>query len=295
MRPNKFTPEFVLSFFAAVILVLFLTAFFWPLHTVPTGNRGVVTVGGAIKGIENEGYVLLAPWQKLSLFNIRAEQADIKNAEGSTSDTQPVNVNMTVRYSIMLDRVTEVFEKYSRDGDLSSYVQTATAEAFKAVTAKYTAPDLITKRSQVSTDINAALGLKLAKYGAQVISIDMTGFAFSASYMAAINEKTTQEQLQLAAEKKLLTVVSQQKQVTAIAEAEANAARARADGNAYVTVTKAKADASAIEMNGKAIAANPSVLELKRIEVQLATAGTWNGVLPVNMYGSAPIPLLNLK
>jgi len=53
--------------------------------------------------------------------------------------------------------VAEVYEKYSHDGDLSSYVQTATMEVFKAVTAEYTAPDLIAQRSKVSGDINALL------------------------------------------------------------------------------------------------------------------------------------------
>ena len=105
---------------------------------MPTGSRGVVTQFGKIVGIEGEGLAILPPWQKLSNFSIRAETANIENAEGSTSDTQPVKVSLTVRYSIATDRVAEVFEKYSHDGNLSSYVQTATQEIFKAVTARYT-------------------------------------------------------------------------------------------------------------------------------------------------------------
>ena len=53
------------------------------------------------------------PWRKLSNFSIRAETASIDDAEGATSDTQPVRVALTVRYSIFPDRVAEVFEKYS--------------------------------------------------------------------------------------------------------------------------------------------------------------------------------------
>lgn len=137
---------------AAVAFVVVLVLI-WPFYSVPTGSRGVVTQFGRIVGIENEGLALLPPWQKLSNFSIRAETANIENAEGSTSDTQPVKVSLTVRYSIATDRVAEVFEKYSHDGNLSSYVQTATQEIFKAVTAKYTAPDLIAQRSKVSNDI----------------------------------------------------------------------------------------------------------------------------------------------
>jgi len=143
--------------YAAVALAALLVLIIWPFYSVPTGSRGVVTTFGAITGIEGEGLAMLPPWRKLTIFNIRAEQADVENAEGSTNDQQPVHVSLTVRYSIATDRVSEVFEKYSHNGDLSSYVQTATQEIFKAVTARYSAPDLISQRALVSRDTNAAL------------------------------------------------------------------------------------------------------------------------------------------
>ena len=276
---------------AAALVVLFVL---WPFYSVPTGSRGVVTQFGRIVGIEGEGLAILPPWQKLSNFSIRAETADIENAEGSTSDTQPVKVSMTVRYSIATDRVAEVFEKYSHDGNLSSYVQTATQEIFKAVTAKYTAPDLIAQRAKVSSDINVALRDKLALYGAQVINIDMRNFAFSESYMHAINDKVTQEQLRLAAENKLKTVESEQKQKVAIAQAEASARKAQSDGEAYANLTIAKAQAEALRLQTAALAQNKEVLELRRIEVEKIKAEKWDGALPTAIYASAPIPFLNV-
>lgn len=270
----------------AVILLLWL----WPLRTVPTGHRGVVTVGGAIRNIEPEGFLLVWPWQRLNIFNIRAEEATVEGAEGSTSDTQPVKVSLTVRYSIQTDRVAEVFEKYSHDGNLASYVATATQEVFKAVTAKYTAPDLIAKRATVSGDIVSALRMKLAQYGAQVINVDMRNFAFSPDYMAAINQKVTQEQLRLAAENKVRTVEAEQKQKVAIAEAEATALRAKADGEAYANLKVATAQAEALRVQNAALAQNKDVLELRRIEVEHVKAERWNGALPTSIYAGAPIP-----
>src|SRR6185437_11893677 len=234
------------------------------------------------------------PWQKLAIFSIRAEQANIDNAGGSTSDTQPVSVSLTVRYSIATDKVAEVYEKYSHNGDLSSYVQTATQEVFKAVTARYSAPDLIAQRARVSADINSALQTKLALYGAQVINIDMRNFSFSESYMRAINDKVTQEQLRLAAENKLKTVEAEQKQKVAIAEAEANAVKATADGDAYAKLKVAQAEAQAMQVQNEALAKNKDVLELRRIEVELTKAQRWNGALPTSMYGSAPVPFMNV-
>ena len=282
------TVKYALLGLAAVIVLMMV----WPFGSVPTGNRGVITQFGAIKGIENEGLVLLWPWEKLSIFSIRAEQADIENADGSTSDTQPVKVSMTVRYSISPDKVAEVFEKYTHTGDLSSYVQTATQEIFKAVTARYIATDLIAKRATVSADINQALRAKLSLYGAQVINIDMRNFSFSGSYMEAINDKVTQEQLRLAAENKLRTVEAEQKQKVAVAEAEASAVKARADGEAYANLKVATAQAEALKIQNAALAQNKDVLELRRIEVERTKAERWNGQLPQNIYANAPIPFL---
>ncbi len=281
----------------AVISVAVLLVFFtvWPFHSVPTGNRGVVTAFGKIVGIEDEGLVILPPWKILTIFSVRAERADVENAEGSTSDTQPVKVSMTVRYSIATNSVSEVYEKYSHDGDLSSYVQTATQEVFKAVTARYSAPDLISKRSQVSSDISTTLREKLRVYGAQVISIDMRNFSFSPSYMSAINEKVTQEQLRLGAENKLKTVEAEQKQKVAVAEAEANAMKARADGEAYAQLKVATAQAESLKIQNAALAQNKDVLELRRIEVDMVRAKQWKGEVPTTMYGSAPIPFVTAK
>jgi hypothetical protein len=165
----------------------------------------------------------------------------------------------------------------------SSYVQTATQEVFKAVTARYTAPDLIAQRAKVSNDISLALRDKLALYGAQVINIDMRNFSFGADYMKAINDKVTQEQLRLTAENKLKTVEAEQKQKVAIAEAEAKA-----------TIATAQASAESLRIQNEALARNKDVLDLRRIEVEKIKAERWNGKLPTNIYAGAPIPFLNL-
>lgn len=269
---------------AIAIFIALLIA--WPFYSVPTGSRGVITQFGKIVGVEGEGLAVLPPWQKLYNFSIRAEQADIDKAEGATSDTQPVHVSMTVRYSIATDKVAEVFEKYSHDGNLSSYVQTATQEIFKAVTARYTAVDLISQRAKVSSDIGIALREKLSIYGANVINIDMRNFAFSDSYMKAINEKVTQEQLRLGAENKLKTVESEQKQKVAVAEADARAVKAKADGDAYANLTVAKAQAEALKIQNAALTQSKDVLELRRIEVEKIKAEKWDGALPTQMLSS---------
>ncbi|MBV8633151.1 MAG: hypothetical protein JO002_01560, partial [Burkholderiaceae bacterium] len=157
------------------------------------------------------------------------------------------------------------------------------------------APELIAKRAQVSMDVNATLKEKLVKYGAQVINIDMRNFAFSDSYMKAINEKVTQEQLRLAAENKAKTVEAEQKSKVAIAEGEANALKAKADGEAYANLKLATAQADALRIQNQALQQNKDVLELRRIEVEKVKAEKWNGQLPQAIYAGAPIPFLNVS
>ena len=41
-------------------------------------RRNQVTTFGKITGVENEGLVVLPPWKRLTIFKIRAEQADIE-------------------------------------------------------------------------------------------------------------------------------------------------------------------------------------------------------------------------
>jgi len=219
----------------------------------------------------------------------------VKDADGATADTQPVKTSLTVRYSILPDKVAQVFEQYSHDGNLDSYVQTATLETFKAVTARYSATDLIAKRPLVSTDISTLLKTKVAAYGAQVINIDMTNFSFSQSYMDAINAKVTEEQRRLAADNKLKTVESEQKQKVAVAEAEATALRAKADGEAYAVKAAAAAQAEALRIQNAALRENKEVLELRRIEVEATKAARWNGALPQNVYAGAPVPFFNVS
>jgi prohibitin 2 len=294
--PEVFNPIALIRDLGLLIVGLIILSVIWPFYSVPTGSRGVVTQFGKIQRIEGEGLAILWPWQRMNLFSIRAEAANEKDAEGGTSDQQSVLTSLTVRYNILPDKVSYVFEHFSRDGDLSSYVQTGTGEVFKAVTAKYTAPELISKRSQVSLDIYRLLGEKLDKYGAQVINVDMTNFKWAdQKYAAAISEKVTQDQLKQAADNQLATVRSQQQQKVAIAEAEADALRKTADGNAYSIKANAEASADAIKLQGAAITLNPQILELRRIEVQMAYAKQWKGEVPATMYGSAPIPFVQGK
>lgn len=268
---------------------------FWPIKTVPTGHRGVYTVGGKITKVTGEGFSIVLPWEKLNNFSIRPDAATVEAAEGATADTQPVKVSLTVRYTKQPDKIDEIFEQYSHDGSLDSYVDTATREAFKSVTSQYTATELISKRAEVSMKFKQAIQEKMNTYYTTIVSVDVTSFLFSDSYMQAINSKVTEEQKKLAAENRAKTSEAEQRIKIVTAEAEAHALKAKADGEAYSVVKAAEAEARALKVRNDALASNRDVLELERIKTEQIKWGRWDGALPTHQYGSAPIPYVNVN
>jgi regulator of protease activity HflC (stomatin/prohibitin superfamily) len=250
---------------------------------VPEGTRGVKLRMSEAVGVTGTGLQFKLPFfENVVPISVMADSVEIKNAEGGTKDTQPVHTSLVVRYRIAEKDVLEVYKEYSKTGDLDQYVATATVEAFKAVTSRYDATELISKRSDVSFAVQKAIQDKISKYGAEVINIDMTQFAFAADYMKAIGQKVTEEQQKLAEINKLerIKVEQQQKVVTAQAEAEAK-------------IAEAKGKAEAVRLEAQALQSNMSILELRRIEVQKIQAERWDGKMPTTMMGNA-VPMINL-
>jgi hypothetical protein len=62
---------------------------------------------------------------------------------------------------------------------------------------------------------------------------------------------------------------------------------AAANGTAIATLLQATAEARAIQIKGDALRQNAQL-------VQLEAVNRWDGKLPVQMLGSAPVPFLNL-
>jgi hypothetical protein len=123
--------------------------------------------------------------------------------------------------------------------------------------------------------------------------------------MKAINDKVFQEQQRLVAENRLKTVEAEQKSNVAIATASAESVKAKADGDAYAIkanadataydkLANATAEAKSLQLQNQAIASSKDVLELRRIEVELVKAHNWKGEFPQNMYGSVPLPFMNV-
>jgi len=148
-------------------------------------------------------------------------------------------------------------------------VDPAVKETFKAITAGFTAEELITKRAQVSDAISANLSEKLERYNLIIKALSITDFSFSAQCNAAIEAKQIAEQQALKARRDLDRIRLEAEQKVARAQAEAEALRIQKQ-----EVTQ-------------------QLLRLREIEVQRTAVEKWDGKLP-NVTGGA-IPFISVE
>lgn len=78
------------------------------------------------------------------------------------------------------------------------------------------------------------------------------------------------------------------RQAVVKAEAEAKAKVLNSEAEAKAILVKAEAEAKSIEMRNKALASSHALIEYETVKA-------WDGKLPVQMLGSAPVPFLRLE
>lgn len=254
-----------------VAAVLFF-ARFSPFSVVPAGHRGVVTLFGKVDPVPlDEGLHLVNPLSQVVKIDVRVARAD-SEGEAASRDLQTVHTAITLNYRIN-PALTATLYRDVGPGFEQKVIDPAVQETFKAITAKYTAEELITKREEVRSNIRALLTEKINARAENSLSLDevsITNFRFSDQFRQAIESKQEAEQLALKAQRDLERIQIEAKQRIATAEAEAAGLRAQKQ-----EIT-------------------PDLLKLREIEVQSKAIDKWNGVLPQTMAGGA-LPFIGLQ
>ncbi len=211
-------------FFALLWLVLIMPSCF---EVVQTGEVGIkIRFGKIIDTYLQEGINLKLPFEKIETVNIKVQKYENDALlETSTKDMQIVNsIKVAINYQIDAEKAIELYRQVG-NGYATTILEPAIQESIKSAISKYTAEELITKRSEVSTDIQNELVQRVEQYGVKVLSISIKNFDFSDEYNASIERKAVAEQDALTAKQKLETtkVEAEKKKIEAQAEAEANA------------------------------------------------------------------------
>ena len=241
---------------------------FGSFYQISAGERGVILTWGQVSPIAvTEGLHIKWPIaQEVIKVDIKTQKYEYESSAAS-SDLQIVTAKIATNYRLEGSVVPELYKTIGLDYAMRVIVPSE-QESVKAVTSKYTAEQLITRREEVRSEIKQLLHDKLIGRGIIVEEISIVNFDFSKSFNDAIEGKVTASQLALQAENKLKQVEFERDQRIAQATGEAEAIRIQAQS---------------INSQGGA-----SYVELQRI-------AKWNGQLPNIMMGSGTVPLMDIS
>lgn len=193
---------------------------------IQTGEIGVKTRFGKIVGsTTNEGMVFKTPIDKIERINIKVQKYENKDLlNTSTKDMQIVNnIKVSINYQIDGTKVVDLYKKVGTNYK-NTILEPAIQETIKGVISKYTSEELVTKRSEISLDINNTLNERIKIYGINSVSVAINNFDFSEAYNQAIEQKAVAEQNVLKAQQELeqAKVEAEKKVVEAEATNKAN-------------------------------------------------------------------------
>jgi regulator of protease activity HflC (stomatin/prohibitin superfamily) len=261
-----------------VIAILALS----PFAVVPNGHRGIkLTFGKATDEPLTEGLHFVIPlMQSVYRMPVMIERSETQS-DAASRDLQRITTTVVLNYHIDPAQVVHVYRDLGPFENIEPrIVDPAVQEATKAVTAQYTAEQLVTKRPDVAAAIRAALVDRFTRHGLIIDEFSITNFHFSQSFDEAIEAKTVAEQQKLKAERDLERIK---------VEAEQRIAQARAEAESQKL--SAQAQAEALKMQREQI--TPELIELRRVEATLRAIEKWNGAMPY-MTGSGPIPFIGV-
>lgn len=209
-----------------LMAIIILTSSFTIIKSGEVGIR--VRFGKVVNKSTHEGVNLKMPLiERIERMNVRVQKSEVKTTS-SSKDLQEVDMSLAVNYRIDNKKAVDLYKTVGvnyREVILEPAIQ----ESIKATTSKYTAEELITKRSEVSTKSMEELAKKVAKYGLTVSDFNITNFSFSQEFDRAIEEKQVAEQKVLTAKQELEKekIEAEKKIVKAEAEKKANELKER--------------------------------------------------------------------
>jgi regulator of protease activity HflC (stomatin/prohibitin superfamily) len=225
---------------------------------VGAGERGVVfsKLGGVKQLILGEGLRFKIPFlEDIIKVDVKVQKSQT-DATAASKDLQTVSSTIALNFHIDPGKVNVVYQElglFFKERMIDPAVQ----ESVKAVTALFTAEELITRRSEVSDKIKENMTTRLLDFNIIVDGFNIIDFSFSRGFNDAIEAKQTAEQNALKAKRDLdrIKIEAEQK------------------------ITQARAEAEGQRLQRETI--SPTILQLRAIE-------KWDGKFPQVIGGAMP-------
>ena len=263
-RPKISKGLITLGIVVVILIIVVLNAFV----IVNAGERGIVLQLGAVRPVVlTEGLHFKIPFiQDVILVDVRVQKSQSEQTAAS-KDLQTVTTTVAVNFHLEPSATNKLYQDVGLSF-VERIVDPFIGEAVKAVTAQYTAEELISKRSEVSSKIKENLSSKLSTYYMILDEINITEFKFSQEFNNAIEQKQVAEQQALKANLDLQRIEIEAKQ----------------------KIEQAKAEAESLRLQKQEVSAD--LLKLREIEAQMRAIDKWDGKLP-NVTGGT-VPFINV-
>lgn len=245
-----------------IIFLAILSKFF---VIVNAGERGVLMQFGKVQEqVLGEGLHVIVPTvYSVKKLSVRVQKQEI-SAEASSKDLQDVFTDVALNWHIIPEEANAIFQQIGDEREVvARIIDPAVEEVLKAVMAKYTAEEIITKRGEVKAAVDEFLTLRLLTYHIAVDDISLVHVHFSQRFSDAVEAKQIAEQEAKRGEFLALKAVKEAEAKVNLAKGEAEVQRLLQDN------------------------LTPELLERQAIE-------KWNGNLPL-IVGDGGKNLLDLR
>jgi len=263
--PTKIPEVKIKKMLSSILIgIIALMVIFGSFGTIGAGERGILLQFGAVQDkVFDEGLYFKIPFiQKVVKMDVKIQKDEIP-ASASSKDLQVVTSKIALNYHLDPGSVNKVWQDVGKNYNIR-IISPSIQEAVKAVTARFTAEELITKREEVKEQIKSNLADRLFERNIIVDEFNIIDFEFSVAFNEAIEAKVKAEQLKLKADRDLERIKIEKEQMIAAAQGKAEAIR--------------------IEAN--ALRHNAQVVELRWIE-------KWDGRVPTYWGQASPFIGIN--
>ena len=267
-KAGNFSPfKLVGLILVVILLVVFVSASY---VVIPAGHTGVALTFGKVEDtVLQEGLHFKVPFvQKIAVMDNRIVKLDV-NTEAFSKDLQTITTVVAVNYHVGKENSQTVYKNVGLNFE-EVLITPAVNEVLKAVTAKYTAVELVSSRAEVSMLLDDGLNEKLNGYGIFINELNIINWDFSEEYINAVEAKQVAEQ-------NLIKTRTEQEQALVIANTEAQK-----------RVIAAEAEANEIKVLAEANAESNRIIteSISELLIKYQTVSKWDGKLPSVMSGS---------
>lgn len=299
---------FIGATFLGVVIVIGLILGFICAERVPAGYVGVVynMNGGVAEDTLGQGWHLVSPTKKVTLYSIGIEQSYLTATEDGdskgddsfsapSSDGKGLQMELTFTYRYDSDKVAQTFTRFKgRSGKelLDSFIKPNVISWTKEVTAKYPVTDILgEKRAELNTVLCEYLADKFAPYGIVIENASLINIEVDNETREAITKKVTaQQELELAnIEAQTAQVQAEKDKQVALIEAEKNKETAEIQAEQARIKAQGEADAKKIAADAEAEANRKIAESLTSELIEKIKYEQWNGELPQVQGSSTPI------